>query len=106
MAGADGIEIFDDPLRPLAVGDQLRIVQRLLYGLLQVGKPRRRDSRRRDHDATELFDIGEEIHHPGPVRIHLGRLENGRPVREEARLGARHRRQRPVLLGLHEIVGG
>ena len=52
------------------------------------------------------FEIGEEIHRPDPVGIDLRRLEHGRPVLEELRLGARDRRQRPVLLGLHEMVGG
>jgi hypothetical protein len=83
--GAGGIEIFDDPLGPLAVGDELRVVQRLFHRFLQEAQPRRRNSRRGDQDAAELFDIGQEIHHPGPVRIHPGRLEDGRPVLEEAR---------------------
>ena len=72
LSGADGIEIFDDPLRLLAVGDELRVMQRLLHRLLQVGKPCRRDAWRRNQDAAELFDIGEEIHNPGPVRIRAG----------------------------------
>ena len=103
---ADGIEILDDPLGFLAVGDELRVVQRLFHCLLQVGKPCRRNSGRCNQNAAELFDIGEEIHHPGLVGIHFDRLENGRAVREEARLGARNRCQCPVLFGLHEIVGG
>src|SRR5262245_61830306 len=47
LVRAAGIEILDDALGFLAVGDELRVVQRLLHGLLQIGKPRRRNSRRR-----------------------------------------------------------
>ena len=105
LRASRGIEIFDDALRLLAVGDELRIVQRDLDRLLQIGEPRRRDAGRRDQDAAELLDIGEEIHHPGLLGIHLGRFENGRTVLEEARLVAGDRRQRPVLLGADKIVG-
>ena len=32
---------------------------------LQISEPRRREARRRDHDAAEHFDGGVEVHHPG-----------------------------------------
>ncbi len=40
-----GSRYFDDPLNPLAFGDQLRIVQRLLDRLLQDREPRLRRPR-------------------------------------------------------------
>src|SRR5262245_51624922 len=37
--GRGRIEIFDDALDPLALGDELRIGECLLHGSLQVGEP-------------------------------------------------------------------
>jgi hypothetical protein len=44
---AGRIGVLDDPLHPLALGDELRIVQRLLHRRLQGSEPRRRDAGRR-----------------------------------------------------------
>src|SRR5215204_1120657 len=65
-----------------------------------------RKARWRYYDAAQPLHIGEKIHHPDLLGIHLAGLKNSGPVLQEVRFFAGDRRQRPILLGANVIEGG
>src|SRR6516164_11516595 len=88
LARRGRIEVIDVALAPLALGNQEGIIERRLDGGLQKGEPGGRKTGRHQQDAAQILELAAEVEQPLLVRRQSKRLENGRALREEARLHA------------------